>query len=652
MKKQVIAALLALILAFVPACQSNGPETPGPDNSLPDIVTPTDIPLIENGTSEYSIVIPADSTVSERFAAEELQFFIADATGATLPIVSDEGLSFDESAKVLSVGHTAVFEGSGLTAVYEELNTEGFKIRTYGNTVVMTGAHGNGTLYAAYGFLERNFDYRYYAVDEWSITDADTVMLMDMNVTDRPTFNGRWLDTATWGGEYEWATRARLTGGQGVMLDNVVTPWSQLNDQSIVGQLLPYDTYKDRTTADGKPWMSGDMDTGQLCLSVALNDEECFNILCDNLINNYVSVETERKIFMLGINDTRSYCQCDDCKAGYEKYLPSGMRVQFANKVADRVQEWIDENAPGREFYICIFAYLFDLTPPVRYDSATGKYIPLDDSVVCNDNVMVRIAPIDSVNMYPHTDMDNNPAAATAFAGWTAVASNLCIWDYGTNFNAYLAPYPDWGTMQENFQLYDSIGVSDILTQLPAHTSGTAFYAMKIFLRSQLMWNAYQDFDTLVNDFIDNYYKSAAGEIREYYDYLRAKFETMREADTYDGDIYGKTLYTCWTYDEVLQMERMFDRAFAANEAIKETDPDTYARINERLTTETLFYRYVLINRFSSYYPRSEVEAMIDSFEIDAFSANLTGVGREVANNPSSNDLLTNVISGWRTTLI
>lgn len=85
------------------------------------------------------------------------------------------------------------------------------------------------------------------------------------------------------------------------------------------------------------------------------------------------------------------------------------------------------------------------------------------------------------------------------------------------------------------------------------------------------MWDAYQDFDGLVNNFIDNYYKTAAKEIREYYDYLRSVFEILKGKGVYDGNIYGKALYsTCWTYDNMLQIERIFDRAFAANEAVKE----------------------------------------------------------------------------------
>lgn len=43
---------------------------------------------------------------------------------------------------------------------------------------------------------------------------------------------------------------------------------------------------------------------------------------------------------------------------------------------------------------------------------------------------------------------------------------------------------------------------------------------------------------------------------------------------------------------------------------------------------------------------------MINSFENDARMSNLTGVGREVQNNPSSKDLLENVIASWRSILV
>lgn len=649
MKKRIIAYVIAAIMALsMIACAPEKPPVEPDDGG--NKVEETDTYIVENGNSDYKIVMPSGANSTERYAASELQFFINDATGVKLEIITDEGLKLDENAKYLSVGDTAIRKDSGLVTDYAELNTDGFKIKTYGNTVVMASAKQNGTLYAAYEFLELNFGYEYFAIDEWKINKTDTVKLLNIEYTDVPDFEGRWVTCQTLNAKEneEWCYRARLTGGQGIYFTNTVTPWSTLNDQSMMYQIMPYEKYKDRNG-----WLSGDEKTGQLCITTATYNDEMFNEFCNNLINNYVAVEKNAKIFMLGINDHRSYCKCDTCMRDYEKYRQSGVMIRFCNKVADRVQEWIDENQPGREFYICMFAYLYTIDPPVNYDNETGKYVPLDPSVIANDRVMVRIAPINSVNMYPHTDMDHNGIAATAFAAWPAVASNLCVWDYGTNFHSYIAPYPDWGTLQENFLMYKSIGVSDILTQTPAHTSGTGFYAMTIYLRSQLMWDINQNFDGLVNKFMANYYKSGADAMREYYDYLRSVYEIAKEKGIYVGNIYGTVLYDTklWSYDNMMQIQRIFDRAFAENEKIRETDPKEYEIVNTRLKTESLFYRFVILRNFSSYYSVNQRANMIDEFESDASVANLTGVGREVNNNPTSKDVLSTIIAAWRAEL-
>jgi methyl coenzyme M reductase subunit D len=56
--------------------------------------------LVEDGVSEYSIVLPADAIASEQFAAEELASHIEQITGAKLPIVI-QGDSLPEHAILL-----------------------------------------------------------------------------------------------------------------------------------------------------------------------------------------------------------------------------------------------------------------------------------------------------------------------------------------------------------------------------------------------------------------------------------------------------------------------------------------------------------------------------------------------------------------------
>src|SRR3990172_1990761 len=47
--------------------------------------------LSRDGQSPFSIVLPQEASVTDRSAADELQYFLAEIAGAKLPIVTDGG---------------------------------------------------------------------------------------------------------------------------------------------------------------------------------------------------------------------------------------------------------------------------------------------------------------------------------------------------------------------------------------------------------------------------------------------------------------------------------------------------------------------------------------------------------------------------------
>lgn len=657
--KKLISLVLILILALsAAACGPHiaEPPTPGPPDKKPNdnqiIIEDTDMVMFDNKTTDYKIVLPASPTASDKKAEEELKLFFCEATGITLDTLSDEELTFSESDRYISIGGTTLLTEAGITPDKTKLGRDGYLIKTVGNTVFMTGATGNGTVFSVYRFLSAMFGYRYYAKDEISLEKKDRGNLKDFDVIERPSIDSRNIDVYELYTDEEYLTRMRLTPAMGRNYDYFTQGWSTLNDQSMAHQILPYDVYKDREGCED--WYSGDFFNGQLNITKAYYDETMFNEFVNNLINNYIAIETDSKYFMLGINDNNKNWRMEPNIGDYDKYKASGVMARFINKVSDKVQEWIDLNDPDREIYLVMFAYVYTAEPPVIYDSNSNTYKPIDESVVLNDNVMVRIAPIRSQNSYPHTDSKVNPEAAMAFAGWGAVAKNLAVWDYGTNFSAYLAPYPDWGTLQENFLMYREKGVQDILTQLPAHTAGTSLHDYKIFMRSELMWNVDADFRTLHNDFFANYYRQAAPAMQEYFDYLVTVF--ANKDSLYKGQLYYTGIYTSsyWDYENILQMERLIGKAKDAIEAVKDTDPVAYAKVSARLREESLFYQFVLVEAFSQYYGANTVEAMINSFETDAAEAGLIAISNQTyitSGGRTDKDLLVNVIKRWRESL-
>ena len=57
--------------------------------------------LVDQRTSDYSIVVSTTATITETTAAKELQTYLYDITGAMLPIVNDGSIQYNESSKII-----------------------------------------------------------------------------------------------------------------------------------------------------------------------------------------------------------------------------------------------------------------------------------------------------------------------------------------------------------------------------------------------------------------------------------------------------------------------------------------------------------------------------------------------------------------------
>lgn len=267
-----------------------------------------------------------------------------------------------------------------------------------------------------------------------------------------------------------------------------------------------------------------------------------------------------------------------------------------------------------------------------------------DDDLKCGNDIIIRIAPIQSVYMRTHFEKDVNGGTVSTFRGWKEVASHFAIWDYGTSFDDYLPPFPDFGTMQDNFKFYKFYGVTEILTQLPAHTAGTAFYDLKMFLRSELMWNVDLNVEELIKDFFVNYYGAAAfDDMWAYFTYVRYY---MQAADTryipddgerivgfinddgekveYHGSIYNVFSSKKWfSYATTMKLRGFFDAAALKLDEVKDTDPDYQLHYNN-VQVESLFPRYLELKLYSDVYSSSERSVLIDEFERYADIGRLT----------------------------
>ncbi|MDE0043926.1 MAG: alpha-glucuronidase family glycosyl hydrolase, partial [Candidatus Poribacteria bacterium] len=103
--------------------------------------------IADNSTSNYVIVISETASPSERHAADELQFFLKEISGANLPIVTDGG---ELKSHEIILGDNLHLKQLNAEIDFDALGDDGFTIRTEGNYLIVAGGKQRGTMYGVY----------------------------------------------------------------------------------------------------------------------------------------------------------------------------------------------------------------------------------------------------------------------------------------------------------------------------------------------------------------------------------------------------------------------------------------------------------------------------------------------------------------------
>lgn len=117
---------------------------------------------IVQGIEAYSILLPDQASEELEFAASELNYFLAEITGITLPIIY-ESTAADILDKWISIGNTTIFEASGYSL--DGLKDDSSVVKSYKNSILLYGGSERGATYAVYNLLEYWFSLKIYTPD-------------------------------------------------------------------------------------------------------------------------------------------------------------------------------------------------------------------------------------------------------------------------------------------------------------------------------------------------------------------------------------------------------------------------------------------------------------------------------------------------------
>ena len=237
-------------------------------------------------------------------------------------------------------------------------------------------------------------------------------------------------------------------------------------------------------------------------------------------------------------------------------------------------------------------AYLYSMQPPKH-----TKPLP---------NVNIMLCDIDCKREVPLTDNASGQEFVKALKGWSEISDNIFVWDYGINFDNIVSPFPNFHILQKNIQLFKEHHATMHFSQVNGIKGGD-FSEMRAYMIGKLMWNPYQDADSLMWRFMEGYYGAAAPHLYQYQKIMQgALLASHQPLWIYDSPISHKDGMLC------PQLMKTYNELFDKAERAVADDPLYLDRV--RLSRISLMYAELEIARTSNDQDKAAIRQKLERF--------------------------------------
>lgn len=624
--KKIIRLLSIILIIFCLCCGcdcSSTQEESGYKGVHNYNLTETNDYLVYDGKTDYVVVVPSNASSFIRTASTEFCYLFKMATGIEMKSVVDSSLANGEhldSNTYISIGETSLLKSTNVTHSLSELSYDGGKIITKGKTIYIIGGYDTGSLFAVYRFMNLTFNYECYYSSCIEIDKNVRVKhLYNYDVTDVPDFKSRSVGLGSGKSvnfkEYDQVNFQYRMGYSNTynessfrahqVYDDPESPTGFSVDSTKYAVSTNTDTIinKNRTGASHPSWFS---DAGnQLCYT-AHGDSEEFDKLTTALAHSVIyGLKTYTKdkyplrdTFSITAEDNDFFCTCEACSNNLGKYgTHAGSIIKCLNEVAKKVNVWLDEGE-NRELYaredfiIMFFAYGAPIAPPTVYDEAKDKYLPVDQTVICHENVGINYANI-HLDYQQSVYAEDNKFGDEYLKGWSAVTDEVVWFTYNTNRRGFPYFYDSFNHYtNEGFQYYASISDRSMYVESQTNNPNpTCWYNLKFYLVSKLQWDTSLDVNQLTDNFFNAMFGQGAKYMREFFDAERMYcYNTYKEAGFHKKwSIYNYVNKDCeWPISVLNYWIDCCDKALKAVEPLKEIDPIAYDNYCKHIEIEAV----------------------------------------------------------------
>ena len=248
--------------------------------------------------------------------------------------------------------------------------------------------------------------------------------------------------------------------------------------------------------------------------------------------------------FSLTQEDGDQYFNDDHNKELEKKFKRSGLLIRFCNAVIRALHPWAKATL-GRDIKLVTFAYDYASEAPVKEEN--GKVVPLDSSVVADENLVIQMALFDNM-CHSYFSPDQLDSVKKKLREWRVVAKRFWFWGYDMDFANYYAFVDSFHVIKQNVLGFHEAGFEYLLIQ-GCHDESHNWQAnLRSYVYSRLMWDFSLDQYSLMKEYVDAYYGPASAKIlnfislyHEHYQTLISEGKDLRFA-TWGNPIYPENL--------------------------------------------------------------------------------------------------------------
>lgn len=507
--------------------------------------------LANNQQTSYVIAVAADSIPAEQTAAEQLQKYLQQVTGAAFPIQAETQVN--AVAPQILVGAGPRVRSLLPTQDWNALGQDGIVIKTVGQNLILAGGRPRGSLYAVFQFLEDEVGCRWWTPAASTIPSQNALTIRPQNLTYVPPFNLRESFTTSVQSDPVFATIMRQNGHHQTQNKEWGGHYEVMGLAHTFGQLLPVEKYFKQhpewysDPANGyKPATAASKMPQARRTDLCLGNPEVLDAITEQALG-WIEKNPDAGYISISQNDnTGGYCRDEYAmKLIEQEGSPSAPLIAFVNAVAKRIHQKYPH------IQVETLAYNYSEKPPKTLRTAP--------------NVLVRLAPASSDQGNP-INSDENARARDSLLVWSEKASQLSLWYYVTNFYNMLMPHPNMNNWANDLRFFADHKVKGVFAQGNAKTNTVGDFAhLRTYVMSKLLWNPALDQAQLTNDFLQGYYGQAAPFLKQYLDLIDNSYpREKRSLYMYNRD------YSFLTVAVLNRATALFDEAAKAAAANSE----------------------------------------------------------------------------------